>query len=292
MIKIGEKYLIISADDYGLCQSTNTAVQELIDRGFVKNVSLLTVCEYSSAAMEFLGGRTDVNVGIHIATTSEWEKNRWSSLSGVESLTDENGYMWLTAAEFGKRCKLGDVRKEAELQIGAVLSAGIKPNHLDSHMGTLYGIYGTPLLLPLAFSLCRRHKLAFRMITRYFPEQCPEGISPLFFRVGCSGARLLARVNGVATPDYMINPAGVLCDGTYERFRESFLEYISAIPSGVTEVYMHPSYPGDDIRFFCPDWQRRFFEYRFLQDPYVYSRLEKNRVHLIGYDRLIAMNAP
>lgn len=93
MAKTGEKYLIISADDFGLCRSTNAAVRELVDCGFVKNVSLLTVCEHSREAMEFLSGKADVNVEIHIATTSEWEKYRWSSLSGAESLADKNGCM-------------------------------------------------------------------------------------------------------------------------------------------------------------------------------------------------------
>lgn len=180
------------------------------------------------------------------------------------------------------------MKKEAELQIGAAFAAGVRPNHLDSHMGTLYGIYGTSLLLPLAFALCRRHGLAFRMITRYYPEQRPGELSPFLFRIGCMGARLLARLSGVAAPDYMINPAKVACEGEYESFREALVAYLSDIPAGVTEIYLHPSLPGDDIRAFCPDWRRRCYEYRFLKDPYVYARLEMNRVCLIGYDRLIS----
>ena len=48
-----KKYLIINADDYGLCPSANKAVEELFEGGYLKSSTIMTPCPAADAAIEF-----------------------------------------------------------------------------------------------------------------------------------------------------------------------------------------------------------------------------------------------
>ena len=39
------KYLIVNADDYGMCHAANEAVAELFDGGFLKSATVMMRCE-------------------------------------------------------------------------------------------------------------------------------------------------------------------------------------------------------------------------------------------------------
>ena len=47
------KYLIINADDYGLCKSANDAVEELFRNGRLKSSTIMMPCPAAGDAMEF-----------------------------------------------------------------------------------------------------------------------------------------------------------------------------------------------------------------------------------------------
>ena len=41
-----ERFLIINADDYGLCHSTNQAIDTLLAEGFITSASLMVACPW------------------------------------------------------------------------------------------------------------------------------------------------------------------------------------------------------------------------------------------------------
>ena len=286
MNKTGKKYLIINLDDYGLCLSSNKAVEEILDGGTIRSASIMPVCPFSENTFAYASGKQGVTFGIHLVNTSEWENCRWTPLTGGKSLADESGYMWRDSAGFAKAVKRADLLKETEAQIALTENSGVKLTHFDTHMGALYGCFGKPHLLLTAFGICRRHSFAFRIITKYLPSQCPDFMSKPLFRVCTLGAKILSLLTGVRTPDYMINPEIISSDGSYESFRESMLDYISSIPEGVSEIYMHPALPGEDIKSICPGWKRRYYDYLFLKDGYVYDELEKRGIIIADYSIL------
>lgn len=278
-----KRTLIINIDDFGLCASTNNAVKEILNNGIVKSASVMTVCPASQDAIEYASKKTDVTFGIHIVNTSEWENCRWKPLTDGNSLVDDNGFMWKTSDDFARAVDFHDLKKEINKQTDMLINNGIEISHLDTHMGALYGCFGRPSLLPFTFSYCNNRGFALRIITKYLKSQCPDYLSKTVFRYAVLGSKIFSVLFRVKTPDYMVNPYLVNGYSDYASFRELYIEYLSNIPNGITEIYLHPSLPGNDIKTICPDWERRYFEYQLLTDNLFFESLKNNGIIISDY---------
>ena len=47
------RYLIINADDYGMCHSSNIAVEELLKKGGITSATIMAPCAWSVEAARF-----------------------------------------------------------------------------------------------------------------------------------------------------------------------------------------------------------------------------------------------
>jgi predicted glycoside hydrolase/deacetylase ChbG (UPF0249 family) len=56
----------------------------------------------------------------------------------VRGLLDPDGYMWRSEVQTAMKATPAEVEIELRAQIDKALAAGLKPTHLDTHMGTLY----------------------------------------------------------------------------------------------------------------------------------------------------------
>ncbi len=81
----------------------------------------------------------DQDLGIHITLTSEWSAYRWRPLVGpVAGLTDDDGFFHARPEAVSRAADPAAVGDEMSAQIERALADGIRPSHLDSHMGTAY----------------------------------------------------------------------------------------------------------------------------------------------------------
>ena len=48
-----KRYLIINADDFGLCHSANEAVMELFEGGYIRSSTIMTPCPGAEEAVAF-----------------------------------------------------------------------------------------------------------------------------------------------------------------------------------------------------------------------------------------------
>ncbi|MGH9803075.1 MAG: ChbG/HpnK family deacetylase, partial [Blastocatellia bacterium] len=58
--------MIFNADDYGLCAKVNIAVEELIDAGRLRDVSILANGEMWESSVRFLESHRQVSAGVHL----------------------------------------------------------------------------------------------------------------------------------------------------------------------------------------------------------------------------------
>ena len=287
---MSERYLIINADDFGMCRASNEAVIDLFRNGFLRSATVMMPCPGAEEAARFAAEHPEYDIGVHLTTTNEWgAAHPWGSLTGGRTLETPEGRMWKDCAAFERNAARYEIRRELRAQTDRARSFGMIPSHLDNHMGSLYGLNGRLSLLPLVFRLCGRERLPFRMCVKPLDRFAPKGVSPRIYRLFCGIARLLSRLYRVPTPDYLIltDQVQTLREAEeYKSFREAFLTLHGEIPAGITETYIHPALESDEIKAFSGSWRRRSWEYQLMKDPVVRDFFDANGIRLIGYREL------
>ena len=86
--------LVIRIDDMGAFHSVNTASIDTYRNGIATSVEVLAVGSWFPEAVKMLKENPGLDVGIHLALTSEWENVKWRPLTHCPSLVDENGYFY------------------------------------------------------------------------------------------------------------------------------------------------------------------------------------------------------
>ncbi len=296
-----DRYLIINADDFGMCRGANLAVMDLFrnPQSALTSSTIMTPCAWAPEACKFAGENPQFAIGVHLTLTSEWSKYRWAPVNSknTDSLRDEEGFMWHESDQVEEHVDIDEVEGEIRAQIERAKRLGlVNPSHLDNHMGSLYGIEtGRFELLQLTLSLAGEYGLPFRMPGNVTDEML--GNSMLDINVDKSVIEMVfgkivefAKANKVAIPDYLIpNEWGGPQDESYENFREYLYNLYANIPDGITETYLHPSIETDDLKGTTGAWERRVWEYKIMSDPQTKQHIEPHGIKLINYRDLAEM---
>ncbi|MBQ7047126.1 MAG: polysaccharide deacetylase family protein [Oscillospiraceae bacterium] len=285
------KYLIINADDYGMCHSANVAVQDLFEGGFLKSSTVMMPCPAAEEAVRFSIEHPEYAIGVHLTLTSEWGEYRWKPLTDGKSLIDEEGFMWHESDQVEKNVKYEEVEAEIRAQIDLAHSMGMKPSHIDNHMGSLYGHYtGRIGLAKLALRLCGEYGYAYRLYTKHDKRICPNGTPYFLYSVVTLLSKYWGKKFNVVIPDYLLFPDwNEELRSNYETYRENILKIWTNIPDGVTETFVHPAIESDEIKGITSVWQDRVWEYQIMKDPATHQYLKDHGVELISYRDLIKM---
>ncbi|WP_339905480.1 polysaccharide deacetylase family protein [uncultured Cyclobacterium sp.] len=159
----GKKVVIFHVDDAGMSYESNEGAKKSIHGGVATSCSIMMPCPWAASFVK--DAKIDpMDAGLHLTLTSERKHYRWPPLAGktaVPGLVDEEGAMWSSVAEVVANASPDEVEIEIRAQIDRALSLGLKPTHMDSHMGTLFyhppfleryikvGIeYGIPVMFP------------------------------------------------------------------------------------------------------------------------------------------------
>lgn len=293
-----DKYLIINADDFGMCRSANLAVFDLLQKGGITSATIMPPCGWSVEAVQFANAHPEFAIGIHLTTTSEWGKYRWAPVSQGpnDSLRDEEGYMFKSSKTFEEKADIDEVEAEIRAQIAQMLRLGMQPSHLDNHMGSLYGIEtGRFELLSLVIDIAGEMGLPFRFPTKFTDAQFnnqmlginvpKEMVDNLFSNFADYG-----KERGVPMLDYLMpgDWNGPQKD-SYENFREYIYELYKTFEPGVTETYIHPAFESDELKGTTGHWQKRIWEYELFADPKTRQHIEACGIKLINYRDLHKM---
>lgn len=281
-----KKYLIVNADDFGMCKSANDAVEDLFLSGRLRSATVMLPCEASDEAVEFAVAHPEFAVGVHLTMTNEWETHNWKPLSDGKSLVDERGFMWRSTRLVEKNAKLSELECEMLAQIERALSLGMKPSHLDNHMGSLYGNQtGRFSMLMMTMRVCGEYGYSFRLFTKTNKEMCPRGTPWAIYKIAPLFTSVLAKYRHVILPDYLLFPDWGIpgMKDSYEKYREHMLRLWTNIPDGITETFVHPTLEGEEIKKITPNWRDRVWEYRLMKDPETEKYLNACGVELISY---------
>jgi len=266
----GTKLLIIHADDLGLAHSANRASFEALQAGGVSSGSVMMPCPWVREVAEFVAANPTADVGIHLTLNSEWALTKWgpvASRSEVPSLLDSFGFLLPSVEETLRGLNVEEGGRELKAQIDLALKLGIKPTHLDSHMGT---IFRSPGLLEKYLRLGREYGVPVMLVRSWLQ------MAPALKQLLPPDAILL---DGIA----MLGP-GVAPEG----WDEAYAKIIRGLKPGVTELIVHLAFDDEEMRgvsFNHPDfgaaWRER--DFRFVMGEAARKALEENQVRLISW---------
>ncbi len=138
-------YLLIRGDDMGFSHAANEAIIASYENGVMKTVELMSVTPWFTEAVTMLREHPGLDVGIHLALTSEWTNLKWRPLTYAPSLVDTNGFffpMVWQQSHFAPNTsiqstdwKINEIEQELRAQIELALKHVPQITHMGGHMG-------------------------------------------------------------------------------------------------------------------------------------------------------------
>ena len=128
----------------GYAHSGNEALIKCYTEGIEQSIEVIVPSPWFPEAVKMLTENPTMDVGIHLAITSEWDNVKWRPLSDCPSLKDPDGYFYPMVFPNknypGQSIKenkwtLKDVEKEWRAQIELGLKKIPRISHLSAHMG-------------------------------------------------------------------------------------------------------------------------------------------------------------
>ena len=245
----GAKLLIVHADDLGSAHSVDAATARAFETGLVNSGSIMVPCPWLPEVAAYARSHPEADLGLHLTLTSEWKTYRWGgvlSRDRAPTLYNADGYLYLTEAEAAAHADVREAEAEVRAQIERARAAGLRPTHLDSHMGTLYQ---TRPLFEMLLRVAREYRLPVRVSREMFAD------AP--YLPGLLGADGVV-LDRVVSADPSVSP---------ERWAEFYADLIKNLRPGVTELIVHLAYDDEEMRAVTLDhpdwgaaWRRRDFD--------------------------------
>jgi hypothetical protein len=266
------KLLIIHADDLAVAHSQDAATFDALDKGAATSASIMVPCPWLTEVADYAKAHPDADLGLHLTLSAEWKSYRWGPVESkdkVPSLLDPAGYLWPEVEPAVRSIKPDEAEREIRAQIEHAVSAGIRPTHLDSHMGVLFA---KPELFAVYVKVAHDYKLPFLALRG--PQAPPALLSMLTEKDVILDSLIMA--------DPSVNPA---------NWNAFYTNAIKNLKPGLTEIIVHLAH--DDAEFQAvavdhPDygsaWRQR--DYDVVTSPEFKKALEENHIILIHWKDL------
>jgi predicted glycoside hydrolase/deacetylase ChbG (UPF0249 family) len=272
------KLLILHADDLGFAHSADAASFDALDKGAVSSASIMIPTPWVTEVAAYARAHPDADLGLHLTLTSEWETYRWgptASRDAVPSLLDPDGTLPNEDSIVARRAKPAEVERELRAQVDRALALGIRPTHLDSHMGALFT---TPALLAAYVKVAHDYRLPFlAMKTNPFGGGTPMPLAP-------NDIPLDAVI--VAGPEI-----------PHDKWKDFYLNSIANLKPGLTEIIVHLGHDDAELQAVTVNhepygsaWRQR--DYEVVNSPEFKKALKDNNVTLIQWKDLKKLIQP
>jgi predicted glycoside hydrolase/deacetylase ChbG (UPF0249 family) len=244
---MSETRLVVQADDFGMCHAVNRGIVRAVTEGIATQSVLMAPCGWFDEAIA-LSIEHSIPVGMHCTLTSEWEHLRWRPMTEGATLRASDGGFWRSVEEVQAHADPDEACAELDAQFDRLDRAGVRPMHLDCHMGAT--------CMPAFQHLCDRSGLRF--------------LYPL------------------AKPCYPFESVSFLSHHPPDRKREWLLGYLDGLAPGTHFLCTHPGEGGGELRALTQrdaenvDWteRNRVGDLEVLCDPEIRRRVEQRGIAL------------
>lgn len=160
--------LLVRADDMGAAQAVNEGCLRSCTDGIARSVEVIVPGPWYPQAVRMLKDKPDIDVGLHLCLTSEWEEVKWKPLTASPSLVDARGHFFPMTRQrkdfpagtgfLDAGPKAEEVERELRAQIETIKRDLPRVSHLTAHMGTAVS---TPEFRAIVEKLAVEYGLAY-----------------------------------------------------------------------------------------------------------------------------------
>jgi hypothetical protein len=262
-----DRVVVVHADDVGMCGATVDAFFDLVEHGLTSSGSAMVPCPWFPSVATRAAARPEVDLGIHLTLTSEWDDYRWGPLSTRDprsGLIDDEGYFFRNQSQW-TALDPAAARAEMEAQVDRALAAGVDVTHLDCHMFAMLHTVLIEHYVDLAFSL---------RIPALMTRQ-PQWVAAL-------SAKAIAEWEDAGLPvfDHLREmPLNLPSDGWLAATVRMFEE----LPPGLTYLITHPARDTPELRAVAADWRQRVADGDGFASAELGARVRAAGVQVIGW---------
>ncbi len=275
------KRLIITADDFGLSESVNEAVERAHREGILTTASLMVAGPAASDAVRRARTMPRLAVGLHLVAI---EGPAMLPSADIPDLVDERRHFPSDQLRLGVRYTVSNrtrrqLAAEIRAQFAAFARTGLPLDHASAHKH----MHLHPVVGRLVIEIGREFGLRALRV----PAEPPSVLARCGTRVGLGGQALFcwaallrrqARVAGLFTSDACFGLAW-----TGHMTADRLLPLVFELPQGVSEIYFHPAIARDaPLRLRMPDYEHEA-ELAALLDPRMPDAIEATRVQPISF---------
>ena len=233
-----KKFLIVTADDFGIHSAVNEAVTEANTAGILTAASLMVGAPAAADAIRRARELPQLRVGLHLVLADGFSV---LPRREIPDLVDEQGRfgdgMWLDGVRY---FALASLQRQLEAEIRAQFAAFARTGLVLDHVNAHKHFHLHPTLLKMIVRIGRE----FGMNAVRVPHE------PLWFAGGGAGAmastafltpwvalmKARLRAGGISYNDRVF---GIASTGRLDE--AVLLGILARLPEGVTEIYLHPA---------------------------------------------------
>ncbi|HEX3738708.1 MAG TPA: polysaccharide deacetylase family protein [Terriglobales bacterium] len=257
------KLLIIHGDDLAVAHSVDDASFNALEKNAVTSASIMVPCPWLTEVADYAKSHPDADLGLHLTLTSEWKTYRWGPVAPsdqVPSLFGPDGMLWSDTTLVSQHAKAAEAELELRTQIERALAMGIRPTHLDTHMGS---VLASPEIFAAYVKLAHEFHLPFLAVRIPGAEHLLSALSE---------KDIVLDALVMATPS--VHP---------DKWNDFYLTAIKELKPGLTEMIVHLGHDDSELQAITaghPDygsaWRQR--DYDFVTSPEFKKALKENHV--------------
>jgi chitin disaccharide deacetylase len=286
------KRLIVNADDFGFTRGTNEGIVRAFKDGIVTSTTLMANGEAFEHAVELAKANPTLGIGCHLAAVGGP-----AVLPEVSSLVDRSGLMPKTLTDLITGLTRGivkyqDIEREFTAQVERLISAGLKPTHLDTHKHTAIHPLVAKAMARVANEFAIKSvRFPFESFGNRYAGKPVRAKRRLYFRqrvlslATAPGAIQFKRVlqkYHLRTPDYF---CGVALTGLLDS--QVVCRILGSLRDGVTELMCHPALYDQQLETATTRLKReRQQEFEALTDATVLRCVDEQKIALMSYAEL------
>jgi predicted glycoside hydrolase/deacetylase ChbG (UPF0249 family) len=277
----GTKAVIFHVDDAGMSHNSNMGAVKAIEDGVATSTSIMMPCPWVPEMNTYLKEHPQVDAGLHLTLTAEWKKYRWGPVAGkpaVPGLVDSEGCLWHSVNEVAAHASTDEFETEIRAQIDKALTMGIKPTHLDSHMGTCF----LPQYLDCYVKVGIEKQIPILMFGGHMQHIGAEAgaMKPLVYLIA-------SKVWNAGLPvidDLVTSPTSA---DSYEGRKEQLITLLREMKPGITEIIVHCTVLTENFSQISGSGPKREAELHLMIDPDLKKFIEDEGIILTTWRELM-----